>query len=219
MAKRKAAKKVAKKVTKKKATKKGAVLPKKVAKKKATKKAATKKAATKKVATKKGPKVKDVAEVAIKQGKTNEEVLAVILKRCPGAKTTLNAVAWYRNDLRKRDKSVPYSREISFKRNAKKRGKIKPKVKQRNTSAPIGDAISAALRAGKTNQEVLVIIKKKHPKAKTTLNSIAWYRNDLRNRGEKVPYSWEIEPARKAKRSKTAKAAAAKRKAAAAPKK
>lgn len=41
------------------------------------------------------------AEVAIKEGKTNEEVLAVIRKTFPNAETSLKSVAWYRSKLRR----------------------------------------------------------------------------------------------------------------------
>jgi len=51
----------------------------------------------------------------------------------------------------------------------------------------IGAVAREAILAGKTNQEALDLVKKEFPGANTTLNSINWYRNDLRKKGHKVP--------------------------------
>jgi hypothetical protein len=51
----------------------------------------------------------------------------------------------------------------------------------------IGAVAREAIMAGKTNQEALDLVKKEFPGANTTLNSINWYRNDLRKKGHKVP--------------------------------
>jgi hypothetical protein len=71
-----------------------------MAKAKTTKKAAP--------AKKAGPPVKEkkvtigsVAEEAILQGKTNEEVLETVMKQFPEAKTTPASVNWYRQKLRR----------------------------------------------------------------------------------------------------------------------
>ena len=43
------------------------------------------------------------------------------------------------------------------------------------------------LRAGKTNQDTLDVVKRRFPEANTTLASVAWYRSKLRREGENVP--------------------------------
>jgi len=51
----------------------------------------------------------------------------------------------------------------------------------------IGALCRELIMKGKTNPEVLAAVLKKFPKAKTTVNSVNWYRNDLRKSGKKVP--------------------------------
>ena len=51
----------------------------------------------------------------------------------------------------------------------------------------IGGLCRELIMAGKTNPEVLAAVVKKFPDAKTTINSVNWYRNDLRKKGKKVP--------------------------------
>jgi hypothetical protein len=43
------------------------------------------------------------------------------------------------------------------------------------------------LAKGLTNEEVLAKVQAEHPDARTTLQSISWYRSDMRRRGMKVP--------------------------------
>ena len=69
------------------------------------------------------------------------------------------------------------------------------KKKKDEAAAPkktIGSAACDAIRAGKTNDETLAIVKKDFPEAKTSLASINWYRNKLRSDGEKVPTAREL---------------------------
>ena len=80
--------------------------------------------------------------------------------------------------------------------------KAAPKKAATKRSGPtIGETACKAIRAGRTNEETLAAVLKSHPDAKTTMASVAWYRNDLRKRGEKVPTSREITAARNAKKS------------------
>lgn len=64
-----------------------------------------------------------------------------------------------------------------------------------------------AIREGLSNAEALARVKAEFPDANTTVSSIAWYRNDLRKKGENFP-----SPARpkKEKAPKAPKAADAK---------
>jgi len=51
----------------------------------------------------------------------------------------------------------------------------------------IGTVANEALKAGKTNAEVLAAIKAEFPEANTSMASVNWYRNNLRTSGEDVP--------------------------------
>jgi len=63
----------------------------------------------------------------------------------------------------------------------------------------VGDVAIEALRAGKSNEEVLALVQKKFPNASVSTSSIAWYRNKLRSDGEKVPTAREIKAKAKKK--------------------
>ncbi|ANT45290.1 putative TolA protein [Xanthomonas phage Xoo-sp2] len=60
----------------------------------------------------KGPGVGDVAKTLIREGKTNEEVLAAIKEQFPDAKTSMASVNWYRNKLRTDGEDVPTARSL-----------------------------------------------------------------------------------------------------------
>ncbi|MBA4227703.1 MAG: hypothetical protein C0456_13830 [Hyphomonas sp.] len=49
----------------------------------------------------------ETAEALLRNGLTNEEVLAEVRRRFPKANTSAASVAWYRSNLRKRDDAVP----------------------------------------------------------------------------------------------------------------
>jgi metal-responsive CopG/Arc/MetJ family transcriptional regulator len=52
----------------------------------------------------------------------------------------------------------------------------------------IGGAARAAILAGESNDDALLTVRQKFPKASTSLASIVWYRSKLRREfGEKVP--------------------------------
>jgi hypothetical protein len=51
----------------------------------------------------------------------------------------------------------------------------------------IGSVAREAILAGQSNKETLATVKAQFPDSKTTLNSINWYRNDLRKKGHDVP--------------------------------
>lgn len=63
----------------------------------------------------------------------------------------------------------------------------------------VGKRTKELIRAGKSNKEVLEAIKAEFPEAKTTMASVNWYRNNLKQKGEKVPTAKEAKgPADKA---------------------
>ncbi len=51
----------------------------------------------------------------------------------------------------------------------------------------VGETARRELEAGKTNQEVLDLIKDKFPGASTSLASVSWYRSKLRRTDPSVP--------------------------------
>ena len=77
-----------------------------------------------------------------------------------------------------------------------KESKAKAEKPAKEPKVGVGTVAKDAIRDGKTNDEVLEIVKKKFPDAKTTLASVAWYRNDLRTKGEKIPTARELAKAK-----------------------
>ncbi len=62
-----------------------------------------------------------VAIKAIKDGKNNEETLAVVKAQFPDAKTSLASINWYRNKIRADgDKTVKTARELKAAEKKKK---------------------------------------------------------------------------------------------------
>lgn len=59
----------------------------------------------------KGPSIGDIACQAIRDNKTNEQVLACVLAEFPDAKTSSASVNWYRNKLKSDGESIMSSRE------------------------------------------------------------------------------------------------------------
>lgn len=58
-----------------------------------------------------------------------------------------------------------------------------PKPKKRG----VGTVINEAILAGKTNEEALEAAKAEFPDAKTNINTVSWYRNNLRKTNPNVP--------------------------------
>lgn len=67
---------------------------------------------TEKEVKEKVPGVGDMAKQLVRDGKTNEEVLAAVKEAFPDAKTSMASINWYRNKLRGDGESVPTAREL-----------------------------------------------------------------------------------------------------------
>ena len=67
-----------------------------------------------------------------------------------------------------------------------------------NRNRGVGRVACEALRAGMTNAEALNYVKETLPGVRTNLKCIQWYRNDLRNKGERVLSARELKAAREA---------------------
>lgn len=63
---------------------------------------------------------------------------------------------------------------------------------RKSNTAPgetIRSVVEALFKEGATNEQALEAVQKKFPQAKTSANSIRWYRNKLREKSAKVPGS------------------------------
>lgn len=63
-----------------------------------------------------GQTIGTLAEAKIRDGHTNDEVLASVLNRFPHAKTTRESIAWYRSRLRRENPEVVTDREAQARR-------------------------------------------------------------------------------------------------------
>jgi hypothetical protein len=82
------------------------------------------------------------AKAAIREGKTNEQVLEIVRKEFPGSNTTLTSINWYRNRMRQEDetlkgstKPIPTSREQKAAAKPKAEPKA-PKAAKKSKEAP-----------------------------------------------------------------------------------
>lgn len=137
-------------------------------------------------------------------GKTPEQILAAVQKAFPDAKTSAATVHNYRSQLRKEGLNVPTVRTSS---------KSKGKATSRRAAPArrtITLAIRDALRAGKSNDEVLDAVKAEFPKAKTSRNTVVIQRSQMRKEGKTIPSSWEANRAAQSAGGKGISAKAAK---------
>lgn len=92
--------------------------------------------------------------------------------------------------------------------------------KEKTKGPTVQSVAEEAIRGGKTNEEALAAVVKKFPDAKTGINSINWYRHNLRSSGEKgIKTARELKkeraPAKEPKVKKAPKAKSAPKKKAA----
>jgi Arc/MetJ-type ribon-helix-helix transcriptional regulator len=52
-----------------------------------------------------------LAEHEIKAGRSNEQVLAAVRRKFPGASTSLGSISWYRSRLRRDNPTIPTDRQ------------------------------------------------------------------------------------------------------------
>lgn len=69
----------------------------------------------------------------------------------------------------------------------------------------VGFVATQAILAGKTNEEAFAEVQKAFPEAKTSMASINWYRNKLRQEGKDVKTSRELRAANKPAKEPKAK--------------
>lgn len=143
---------------------------------------------------------------ALRRGATNAEAVEEVLARLPDSRVTAGVVSWYRNALRARGENVPTGRQA-------RRGLWEPSDDPKRVwdgtvvrfpvpprRAPgeptVASVAEAALRAWATDAEALAAVRSRLPDARTSADSIAFYRSRLRSRGEDVPTSTEARYAR-----------------------
>lgn len=57
----------------------------------------------------------------IRQGKTNQQVLAELQKKFPASNLKIGGVGWLRNKLRETEKGIKTNRELTFVKTGKKK--------------------------------------------------------------------------------------------------
>jgi hypothetical protein len=82
--------------------------------------ATAKKSKTKAPAKEKKPGVGDLAIQLLRDGKSNEDVLAAVQKKFPDSAVSISSIAWYRNKLRSDGEKVPTARDVKKKAKAAK---------------------------------------------------------------------------------------------------
>lgn len=60
----------------------------------------------------------------------------------------------------------------------------------------VGKVVESAMRRGATNKQALALVRASFPDAETSAASIAWYRTNLRKRGEDIPTDQEARDAK-----------------------
>lgn len=114
----------------------------------------------------KTPGVGDVAKDLIRDGKTNEEVLAAIKEQFPDAKTSMASINWYRNKLRGDGENVPTARELKADAKAEqKAAKEAAKAEAKAEAKAKKDAEKAEKKAAKEAAEAEAKAKKDAEKA------------------------------------------------------
>jgi peptidoglycan hydrolase CwlO-like protein len=99
----------------------------------------------------KEPGVGDLAKALIRDGKSNEEVLAAIKAQFPEAKTSMASVNWYRNNLRTLGEDVPTARSLKAKSKADEKA-AKAKAKEEAKAAKAAEREAKKAEKAKAKQ-------------------------------------------------------------------
>lgn len=73
----------------------------------------------------------------------------------------------------------------------------KTKAEKKEPKRGVGTAAREAILAGQDNDQTLATVQKEFPDANTSVKSINWYRNQLRQEGKKVKTARELKAAKK----------------------
>lgn len=156
-----------------------------------------------------GVGIDDATHRLIFEGKTNEEIHSELRRAFPGRPISLPSVASRRHALRKRlgtdqvpsDLQVRTVRGLKSSQGEASRARAKPpkpKAPPKPRSAPVKDAATTALLAGKTNDETLEFVRARCPSARTNLGTIAALRLTLRSQlgAHAIPSDAEVRASR-----------------------
>lgn len=137
-----------------------------------------------------------VASDAIREGLTNEQALERVLAEFPYARTTKHTIGKYRRMLRNGGEPVPTAAqaraEAAHGQPSTSPSRPRGASSDRRRSAPpseretVGSVALNAIRDGKTNRQVVEIVKAHFPEARISGSSVNSYRSRLRRRGEAV---------------------------------
>ena len=125
----------------------------------------------------------ETAKHLIRQGGSNKEVLAEVLRLHPGAKTSLKSIIWYRSKMVTDFEDVPSSKEAPGLQPAPP----KPVVSAKNGRTSAREVIRASLRGWATNQQALDAAKAAFPTTELNPDDVRGLRTALRRQGERIP--------------------------------
>lgn len=114
----------------------------------------------------------------LREGLTNLEVQTRVKEKFPDSRTTLASVSSHRQRMRRAGEKIPTSATARARR-ADWNGVTERVTKREHT---VGWFVEEAIRAGRTNAEVLELVREKFPLAKTSHASVVWYRSQMRLR-------------------------------------
>jgi hypothetical protein len=115
----------------------------------------------------------DHATRAFLEGKTNAEVLRLLLEIYPTRKLSMVGIAGRRAELRRRLGEDAIAIDANVRR---ARGET-PRFRK---TEGVGVTAEKAIRAGATDEQALQKVLAKHPGASATVGSMSWYRAKLR---------------------------------------
>lgn len=150
---------------------------------------------------KKQEAIGDTARRLIREGATNEEALAGVLRLHPGAKTTLKSVHWYRWRMRDDFEEVPEAKDAPGLTSAVEDEPPAPgPVATENVrlDRAHGDQRASALallrdvlKQWRTNDQARALVREVHPDVRLTSDDVRTIRAELRRSGQYVPTSAE----------------------------
>jgi len=126
----------------------------------------------------------ETAKRLIRQGGTNKEVLAEVLRLHTGAKTSLKSVVWYRSKMIADFEDVPSSKKAPGIQKTNS-DSIKPPLLNGRSSAR--EVIRASLRGWTTNRQALDAARAAFPSMELSPDDVRGIRTELRRQGERIP--------------------------------
>ena len=171
------------------------------------------------VSSRPAPELKTISAViehALRGGKSNEEALRDVKRAFPKAKTAMATVSGLRSKLRKSGAPIPSQYEARAKDGGGQKtptlraSKPMAQVKEKSFKT-IGLTVEHYIRQGRSNDEVLRVVKQAFPKAKTAMATVSGIRSRLRKSDKSIPSQYEARGTTKKTTKPKAKKATAKK--------